>query len=587
VDPQVRAQKTTGSDGRYELEVVGGGLVGVLVTADGFAATSRNQRPGVDLPIALREAAILAVRVVFGETGAPAAGVDLRARVAGLVDGAVVRERSGSTELDGSFEFSDLPRWKELDMEVRAPGISLRVEAVVMSGGPRTERVIRLPEVMGVGRVVDELSRAPIKSALILDEGGRSLTATDALGRFEVAALGANLAVEAPGYCASMTRFSPDPDPVTPVELGLWPAARLRGRVVTPAGAPVPNARVAWAAGHWVRLGRGGDFARPGAGSLEARTDSEGRFEWDRIVWGTETLAVTVEHAGEEREFRGASPTAPGELVELECLWRTGLFVAGDVRYLGKPTVATVLLASETLDPRSVRTDAIGNYALDGLEARRYELWARLRDGSESLRVAFDAESLERRHSITLHIEADRARVEGVLHHEGRPVGGHPVWAAPLGVTRFADPVVDLGGAASGPRGRFEFTFDLPSRGEAILTTRWGASSVELHAWPLAESSTWSGIEIELPVLKPCPLTLQRAGGSVRAARVRWRLPSGSLGGQCAMGAELLVPETGLLEVDLPAGSLDLEVDAYAGREMFTWRGRVDATGRAPIAISL
>jgi len=53
------------------------------------------------------------------------------------------------------------------------------------------------------------------------------------------------------------------------------------------------------------------------------------------------------------------------------------------------------------------------------------------------------------------------------------------------------------------------------------------------------------------------------------------------------MGAELLVPETGLLEVDLPAGSLDLEVDAYAGREMFTWRGRVDATGRAPIAISL
>lgn len=584
-DPHVVATAVTGPGGRYEIDAPRAELLGVLVTAEGLAPASRNQLPGVDLPIELRKAARLRLKVTRGEAETPVEGVDLRVRAAGLVEGAVVRERGGSTTADGSLELTGLPREKELDVEVRAPGVPLRVEEVVMGGGAESVWRVRLPDVRARGLVVDEVSRAPLAGVRVRDETGRWLAETDAQGRFEIGATGANLVLEAPGYCASVTGLSPDPD--GPSELSLSPAARLRARVTTSKGEPLREAQVSWVAGHWRRLGPAGDHVRAGEASLEARTDPEGRFEWGEIPWGVETLVLAVTFEGERREFRGTPARAPGELVEFEWTWHTGRFVSGYVQCLGSPTRARVFSSREgSTDVRSVWTDGTGAFAFEDLAPGRHELRARLPDGSESPSFYFDTASPEDGRSVSLRIATSRARFEGAVYHEGRPVGGHQVWASRLGANGFVDPVVDLGGARCDGDGRFDFSFGSPPDARAVLTTRWGASSIEVHPWALGPGSSWRAIELALPAMKSRVLSLDPRRAAVSAVRVRWRYPDGSLGGQCRMGAQVAVSEAGRLEVELPARPLDLEVEVRDGLGSSTWFERVDGSGDSPIPIS-
>jgi hypothetical protein len=147
----------------------------------------------------------------------------------------------------------------------------------------RSDRQVLIKGVEIRGRVVDEHGR-PIAGAQVVDST-RGLvfldyvwkTVTDADGRFPIhlpRGKVVRLTVQARGRQPAAREVAPDPDHPD-VEFRLPPGKRLRGRILDPEGKPIAEASV-----HIPTF----PFCK--GISFNARTDAEGRFEWDSAPEG-------------------------------------------------------------------------------------------------------------------------------------------------------------------------------------------------------------------------------------------------------------------------------------------------------------
>jgi hypothetical protein len=156
----------------------------------------------------------------------------------------------------------------------------------------QSDRQVLLRGVRVSGRVVDEQAR-PIAGAQVVDTT-RWLgflesvwrTSTDGEGRFHIhlpRGNGVQLTVQARGYQPSTRHVAADPDHSS-IEFRLAPGKRLRGRVVDTGGRPVVGAQVGLPS---TPSSRGISF--------HARTDAQGRFEWDSAPEGSLIFRVGAE----------------------------------------------------------------------------------------------------------------------------------------------------------------------------------------------------------------------------------------------------------------------------------------------------
>jgi hypothetical protein len=156
----------------------------------------------------------------------------------------------------------------------------------------RTDRQVMTRGVRLGGRVVDAAGK-PIPNARIV-ESSRGLTVLDYLREAETDAEGrfrfhlepkekVKLTVQVKGY-EPLTRSFEARDATHPIELRLEPGKVVLGRVVDPAGKPIPAVSVMVSS-----LSRNKELF------LQTWTDSTGRFRWDSAPAGQVELSVGTE----------------------------------------------------------------------------------------------------------------------------------------------------------------------------------------------------------------------------------------------------------------------------------------------------
>jgi RNA polymerase sigma-70 factor, ECF subfamily len=446
------------------------------------------------------------------------------------------RARSGT---DGSFE---LPRpAKPCRILAEGRGYAT-VLAPHLAGPPPPEPpvVFVAPAARYAGRVVDAAG-APIAGAevgIYLDQGFvRTLRpgtlvpsfalakgSSDAEGRFALGPVGgcasAHVSAGAPGFRTA--KLSLPAESAEGLELVLEPAQddrpSLAGRVQHRDGRP--------AAGAWVSHG-----------ARAERTDEEGRFELvlEEDSRPERVRAILAGFLPAEQELAGLAEAERHELVLVlggEALAIHGRVLdgkgeplagvqvwtddgerfgdierqLGDVSFSLTHALETVIAGADSAqrDGRRTRSDAAGSFALTGMVARRYALWAvdpRTHELAGPLEVAAGSDDVV----LTLAGEP-RERVAGrVLSYAGTPVAGVGV-----GVERARtgpDGVVRKHRADDGARvttdaeGRFEF----PSL--CVTGTRLVLSSSDAPREAVVELAAEDDLEhLELAFAATCHL---------------------------------------------------------------------------------
>lgn len=309
----------TGADGKAILEL-GRDLDGELwVVADGFlpqAIPFPVSGPGA-ARILLAPAPPVAIAVVDAARGRPLAGVAVLLTGSGLA--------LGRTGADGKVAVRIPPGEKELGLAGPAGhrGRKLLAQGPPADGAPLR---IELEEPLQLrGQVVELPARTPLEGAW-LDAAGRLplFTRSGRDGAFELTVprqWAPFLKARKSGYRSAGTTM---PERPAPLNLGLAGAARLAGRVLDPAGAPVAEAEVSlWIAGVKV------------PGSVDhAASDAAGRFVFEEASAGEELeIAARTPNGRESPPLRVAALEAGrGAEVELRLPARESLAV----RIVGK-----------------------------------------------------------------------------------------------------------------------------------------------------------------------------------------------------------------------------------------------------------
>ena len=291
-----------------------------------------------------------------------------------------------------------------------------------------------------VARVVDRRLGTPVAGALAIQasEDIELESSSDAEGEIELALVEGSLRVRHPGY---VDLFAPALPIARPLVLELTPAARLDGRVVDAASAPVPDVRVVLGGVSFTARQDPAEGLAEGAAEeppteLIASTDEEGRFSFDRLAPAVYTVVLSArgDRAGELAPVLDAwVDVASDDDGEHLFVLPGGATLEGIVRlHRSNSPVADVRveLAPEwdlwegTEPPtRVARTDAEGRFEVSGLSRGTWQVSLRTEWGavvSETVQVPGEGETLERSFQVR-----PAATVSGrVYDGDGDPVAG-------------------------------------------------------------------------------------------------------------------------------------------------------------------
>lgn len=416
--------------------------------------------------------------------GAPVAGARVRLTSdlsrTGLVP--AVERRTGA---DGRFDFG-IQLARELEIGAVAPGKLAAVAHVDLRDPTVRPAADALELVLGGclaafhGTVADA-SGTPIANAELLREDVIG-TQTDAAGGYELCMLPVaasseqlELVVRARGYGSLAIHAGLSGRERR--DFVLTPEAVIDGRVHTPGGAPVGDARI------WIEPADAGTRRdTEQTARLIAATDREGRFHIEGLAGGRHRIG------GGGRGVTAAPITvaiAAGAAREVELVMSPAAVVRGRV-VLGSAPVAGARVAVAGGDAETARSQIDGSFVLDRVPLGEVQLVAppyRVRSPRGSIPVAGD------RDDVTLEVEA-LGRLSGVVRRHAQPVAAARVCAgrapdpgaAPSRNTcAVADPAgrYELAGLEPGSYGLFA---DDAAAGAAVHDVRFSLAAAEQRA---------------------------------------------------------------------------------------------------------
>ncbi len=328
--------------------------------------------------------------------------------------------------------------------------------------GPRSRDVTLqlLLHLVVEGVVVDDLGQT-IAGARVSHSWNPALqksTVSDAAGEFRLIGLTPNreiLDFSAPGHIRgyfdprqSQRRSKiveyPDLD-LSEVELVLDREARVSGRIIDGAGAPIQNATVS--------------YLEPFGGTRylrDDRTDTEGSFSIGSLqsTRGMHSVIEVSHPEYEVIEIKEALALTPGKSVDLgeRVLERAvpirgrmtnaaGAPIAGaSVQFMSESHFETTVVLKRRLNPndRSVRhsrtevSDSDGKFTFGSPGAGTYRVWARAagyRNGSSDIIDLTDVDDSEAMGTISIVLEKAHSIVGTLVDPEGRPCPGLPIRA--------------------------------------------------------------------------------------------------------------------------------------------------------------
>jgi hypothetical protein len=317
-----RGYARTAADGSYRFQLYPDQTYIVAVIEPEWAAPSRvgiqvrEDQPVKGLDFRLGKGTLLEGRATVGPEKKPMArqvinlieqGPDTKAQLV----------RWAYTEADGRYRV----RLGRGTFQLSGPDYERR--ELVVHDEPRIERdfaLPRLPRGPLRGRVVTRADRRPVAGATVqaesADPSGRGgfEAVSDEHGRFTVERWRARAWVyarSADGRLASFAALTADDEEV---EVPLWPAATLAGRLVGKDGKPLPGVRLI------CQMEVGPKEARAGSVRLWAQADREGRFVLGGMVPGSRcTLSAYTGNTGsnelKEVDVTGAREVKLGDLV--------------------------------------------------------------------------------------------------------------------------------------------------------------------------------------------------------------------------------------------------------------------------------
>ncbi len=370
----------TGSDGTFTVRVKEG-TYDVVFKREGFAAksvrgevVSASSKP---LAVTLDPGVEITGRVTRGGVGLEGVNVNAFSQ-----DGTA----NAITGPDGSFRLEDLTPGSMMVSANRREDFIQQMRPII---APAKDVVFELPAGGRItGHVVDKSSHNPITSfqagiSTSRSGGGmvfqtppmlKSFTNDDGSFTLENVPPGqTQVVVTAPGYTASRTPGVnvEDGKTVPELEVSLDTGVKLTGRVTGPDGAPLAGVSVRpdTAAG-------GNRVMRFDATDTSTITDGNGDYTMDALEPGDKTF--TFNRQGYLAESRPV--TLSGSSARLDVQLSTGVRLTGTVSLeAGGPVADAIVSASSASDSggfggKQARTDASGNFQIEGLAPGHYTL---------------------------------------------------------------------------------------------------------------------------------------------------------------------------------------------------------------------
>ncbi len=275
---RVVARTSTGSDGRFSLEVAAGRAHELRASAAGFSlGVAADVRAGEHPTILLRHGATLSGTARRKQDGRPVQ--DARVFLISAGGGTTAPAWEGSTDEKGAYLAEDLPAGAHI-LYVVPKALGIAGDRVDLAEGETRKLDVSLPEGTTVlGEVTDAVSGAPIAGAEVSASGFLLVTVrSDEAGKYQLVASGDGVGAEkitvaarAPSYGVYEVAAVPQEGGVIRADFALAKGRAAHGRVVSRAGAPIAGAIVvAWAS----RM----DGAILREGRRTTRTGDDGRF---------------------------------------------------------------------------------------------------------------------------------------------------------------------------------------------------------------------------------------------------------------------------------------------------------------------
>ena len=348
---------------------------------------------------------------------------------------------AGTSEGEGALRLQSLPPG-DLALELILPGYFTRwLDVELPAGGKDLGPQVLEPGVTVSGRVVDEAGQGVADADVYALTGpwggpdfGPAAARSDPLGNFDIAdqPRQGEIFLEAHGESVVMSQaVKVVLPPAGPVELRVRRGRTLEGRVLDERSAePVRGAQVsAW---RMMRRTIGSANMHFSRGGEEGETDEGGLFRLTGLEVGTYLLTVTA--PGYKQARLEAIVPEEGQPRALTVALKHGLALhgrvvdaqdapAGGVDVYASQAARQLLSATAHVSGGSARTGPDGSFAIDGLDAGRYEVVADDDTGAQAREMADTGRSEE----VVLHLRSPGAVDGRVVSSDGAPVAGAQV----------------------------------------------------------------------------------------------------------------------------------------------------------------
>jgi len=375
-----RGEQNLPGDNATKPTVAGGETPGDRETShgvDGATATMGQELEREDATIKTPESeattGTLVVVATWQEQNEPAKAIPIFVRPRGGGRRAKV-DWQQRTDDQGKVRFEEMPAGRVV---VSANRGTNGLELVTIEAGQVVEVALELDEGMTVTGLVVDTSQAPVAGADIVVAGwagnrAPTLAQSDEDGRFELRGVGVNSSVGAraagfaPSLLQGLTGKKGGAMEVHIVLPGL--GGGLSCTVLTPDGEPVPNAIVR--AGIEGRQSQPKQMADGSWGSLfpqQRSTDEQGRALFLGVAIGDAPVAALFDGFS---PWRGTASIQAGRTTDLTIRLQPQASLIGTVRDAeNKPhaDVYVIVARHGTLASASTKTDADGNYRVDGI----------------------------------------------------------------------------------------------------------------------------------------------------------------------------------------------------------------------------